>query len=371
LVLKRPIRLRVGDIVVLRHQVYGADAFRVTRCRDVRFDGVSVYAAPGMALLAAGSTNITVERFRVEPRPGTMRLMSTCADGLHFAWCRGTIDIRNCRLAGLGDDCINVHGRNFVVAERVDARTILVDRPEHEPLRDVELASSGDVVEFLARPGFTPLGERRIAQAVAKTFQFTEDLPASLAPGDFLCDIGEITQVTISDCQFPGNRGRGILAHRNSAIERCSFANQFYEAVLIAFGAEFNDGPTIADVAIVKNTFNGTGRAEFARGAIRVRGFAPRADGAAKSVSEVIGRGVRIANNIIRDSGASAIEVGETRDVAITGNRIERRDGPAIVLQNVRRASVSGNVCEPPAALHIRDTPDGEVTLRGNTSLRA
>jgi hypothetical protein len=368
LILKRPLPLHLGDIVVVRHQVYGTEAFRVFGCRGVRIDDVTVYAAPGMALLAVSSTDITIRRFRIEPRPGTIRLMSTCADGLHFAWCRGKIDIRDCYLAGLGDDCINVHGRNLVIAERIDARTIVVHRPGHEPLGDADLAVPGDRVEFLDRLSLASLGEREIVEGIGKRLRFSEDLPDSLAPGDFLCDTSEVATVTIADCQFPGNRARAILAHRNTVIERCSFANQFYEAILILFDTEFADGPTIGDVTIARNRFHGTGRAEIPRGAIRIRSLV-KSSGTEEPISSVLGRGIKIVDNVIVDSGGSAIEVGEARDVQITGNRIERRTGPAIVLQNVRKVRIDDNLCRPPAALVMHETPAGEVTIRGNAGL--
>jgi hypothetical protein len=371
LILKRPLPLHLGDIVVVRHQVYGTEAFRVFGCKDIRLDDVTVYAAPGMALLVVGSTDIKIRRFRVEPRPATTRLMSTCADGLHFAWCRGRIDIRDCYLAGLGDDCINVHGRNLVVAERIDARTIVVDRPEPEPLRDTDLVAPGDRIEFLDRQSFASLGERQVVQAIGKRLHFNKDLPDSLAPGDFLCDTTEVASVTIVDCEFPGNRARGILAHRNTVIERCSFANQFYEAILILFDNEFADGPTIGDVTIARNRFHGTGRAEFPRGAIRVRSLVTKSNGATEPMPSVLGRGIKIVDNVIVDSGESAIEIGETRDIQITGNRIERRTGAAIILQNVRNVRIEDNLCLPPAALVMHETPAGEVRIRGNGGLVA
>jgi hypothetical protein len=83
----------------------------------------------------------------------------------------------------------------------------------------------------------------------------------------------------------------------------------------------------------------------------------------------VLGRGIKIVDNVIVDSGESAIEVGEARDVQITGNRIERRTGAAIVLQNVRDVRIDDNLCRPPAALIVHETPAGEVRTRGNGGL--
>ncbi|HWB52371.1 MAG TPA: right-handed parallel beta-helix repeat-containing protein [Stellaceae bacterium] len=372
LALKRPLPLHAGDVVVLRHQIYGTNVFHLTACRDVRFAEVNVYAAPGMALLAAGCTNVTIDRFRVEPRPGTARLMSTCADGLHIASCHGRVEIRNCYIGGLGDDCINVHGRVLTVAERLDARTLLVDLDGHGAFTDMDLASPGDRVEFLDRRSLKSRGEATVAASAAGPHQrlrFAGDLPAGVEPGDFLCDVGEITRLTISDSEFPGNRGRGILAHRNVAIERCSFADQFYEAILLLFDNSGEDGPTIGNVVIARNRFHGTGRAGAPHGAIRIQSVTANAGGLAGPVAGIIGRGISIVDNLIVDSGGSAIEVGEAGAVTIARNRIDRRGGPAIILDTVGGVLVGGNVCKPPAPLVLRNTPTSEIKLKDNRGL--
>jgi hypothetical protein len=372
LVLKRPLPLDPGDVVVLRHQVYGSNVFWVTECKDVRFEGVTVYAAPGMALLAVACTNVTIDRFRIEPRPGTTRLMSTCADGLHIASCRGRIDIRDCYFAGLGDDCINVHGRLLTVAERVDAQTVLLERFDHLPFRHVDVTPPGGRIEFLDHRSVASFGEMKVVQSkggAQALLRFAADLPADLSLGDLACDVSEVARVTIADCQFPGNRARAILTHRNTVIERCSFTDQFYEAILVLFDTSPEDGPTIGDVTIARNRFYGTGRAEFPRGAIRVRSLAAKPNGATEPISSVLGHGIRIVDNFIVDSGESAIEIGETRDIVIAGNRIERRTGPAIILHNVRDVRIDDNLCRPPAALVMHETPAGEVRTRGNGGL--
>jgi hypothetical protein len=373
LMLKRPLPLHLGDVVVLRHQVYHTDVFWVNGCRDVRFEGVTVYAAPGMALLAEASTNITIDHFRIEPRPGTRRLMSTCADGLHIASCRGQIDIRNCYLAGLGDDCINVHGRELEVVERINGRTVLVDRSDHIPFRAFNLALPGDRVEFLDHRSLASLGESEVVQAEGganERLRLSDDLPPALAPGDLLCNIGEVAQVTISDCQFPGNRARAILTHRNTVIERCSFADQLYEAILVLFdNTNAENGPTLGNVTISHNEFRGTGRAQLPHGAIRVESRAVKPDRSVEPVSSISGREIKIVENRFVDSGESAIEIGETRDIVIAGNHINGRKGPAIVLQNVRSVTIDDNLCEPPAHLILSDTPAKEVSMRGNRGL--
>src|SRR5262249_15982334 len=140
---------------------------------------------------------------------------------------------------------------------------------------------------------------------------------------------------------------------------------------LILFDTEFADGPTIGDVTIARNRFHGTGRAEFPRGAIRVRSLITKSNGATEPMPSVLGRGIKIADNVIVDSGQSAIEIGEARDVQITGNRIEQRAGDAIVLHNVRNVRIDDNLCRPPGALVMHETPAGEVRIRGNEGLVA
>jgi len=374
LVLRQPFPFRLGNVVVLRHQVHGVNAIRLTNCGGVAVTDVNIYAAPGMALLIAGCRGITVDRFRVEPTPGSTRLMSTCADGMHFAGCRGTIDIRDCALKGMGDDGINVHGELLTVMDHPDARTLVLDTPGHRTITSHELPPEGEHFGIIDDQSLHSFGEHAIAGAGPgrnEKLTFAKDLPAAIRPGDLLYDADEAPRVTISRCRFLGNRARGILAHRNIVIEKCQFANQSHQAVLIPTNANEPEGPTVRNVTIANNEFRGTGRLGLPHGAICVISRPRREkDQPQPNVEpEPINSDVRIVGNTIIDSGASAIEVGETHDLTIASNRIKRREGPAIVLHNVRAAQVTENTCDPPAPIVIKNTPQEQVTFSKNAGL--
>jgi hypothetical protein len=175
--------------------------------------------------------------------------------------------------------------------------------------------------------------------------------------------------VTIAHCRFPGNRARGILTHRNTLIEHCAFANQSHAAILVPSEAGSPEGPTVRNVTVAHNDIRNTGRIGRPGGAIQVAGLSVGEDGKVRFAPEPVNAGVRIIGNTIVDAGTSAVEIGETRDVTVASNRIERREGPAIVLRNVRTAKVTDNTCIPPGRMVVTDTPSGEVTFSRNSGL--
>ena len=115
--------IRAGRWYVVRHQCYGFPAFRIDSCSQTILSDMSLYASPGMGVLATMSTDIELSRVRIERREG--RPLSISADASHFASCQGDIVLRDCHFDGQGDDGLNIHG-NFGQIENIstDRRTI-------------------------------------------------------------------------------------------------------------------------------------------------------------------------------------------------------------------------------------------------------
>ena len=125
---------KVGWDVVVRHQVYGHDAFVFANCSDVLLEDVTVHAVPGMAVIGWGSRDMTIRRIKVVPSGDGW--MSATADAMHFGACRGTITVEDSEFAGMGDDAINVHGMYGLATGRTDDHTLAVGRARMHPYYD-------------------------------------------------------------------------------------------------------------------------------------------------------------------------------------------------------------------------------------------
>lgn len=91
---------------VIRHQVYGMNAFTIDNCTKTTVADVQLFGNAGMGVYASDSLDVELLNFGVRRLPG--RPMSITADGTHFNQCSGSVRLIDCHIEGQGDDGINV-----------------------------------------------------------------------------------------------------------------------------------------------------------------------------------------------------------------------------------------------------------------------
>ncbi len=360
-------RLKPGDVVVLRHNVYGNHSIAMSGCRSPRISDVTIHAGGGMGVVGGKNDQVVIERLRILPTPGSRRLMSICADGVHLGHSTGTVTINDCLMAAMGDDCININDSYLRVTEKVDARTLIVSKYANQSFSPAEVPMDPTRVGFASGHTLAPIGEATmISGEVAsgrETLHFQSDLPRSLQPGDVLSNLSSRAVLTVSRCEFPGNRARGILAHANTTIQNCSFANQTSDAILLAPDVSWLEGPEAAQVRIVENKMIDVQRGSGGRGAIRITVGIPAGNSAG-----FVDHDIEIRGNYITGPGP-ALVADHVRQLSFLDNRIERTDGPAVKLGPVRGVALARNVCTPAAPVVIDPASRDEVKFEGNRGL--
>jgi hypothetical protein len=360
-------RLKPGDVVVLRHNVYGNHSIVMNACRSPRISDVTIHAGGGMGIVGGQNDQILIERLRILPTPGSRRLMSICADGVHLGHSTGSVTINDCLMAAMGDDCININSSYLRVMERLDARTLTVSKYANRPFSPVEASVPFTRVGLASGHTLAPIGEATIISSeIARdreTLHFQSDLPRDFQPGDVLSNLSSHANLSVSRCRFPGNRARGILAHANATIENCSFANQTSDAILLAPDLYWLEGPEAAQVRIVDNTMIDVQRGGGSRGAIRISVDVPAGNNA-----DFVDHNIEIRGNHIIGPGPALI-ADHVRQLSFTGNRIERTDGPAVKLGPVRGVTLARNVCTPAASVVIDPASRNNVKFEDNHGL--
>jgi hypothetical protein len=153
-----PGRLAVGDHVVGTLRT-GA-AVRSLKCTGMRFEDISIWSSPGMAVNEAGGGGGHVyRRVRATRRPGTNRLHAFGADIFHLSAADRGPTLDHCELAYGADDVLNIHGRFGRVIERVDDRTWHLEGGYEQ----------GDTIEFWDPRSITALGTARVVAATPVT----------------------------------------------------------------------------------------------------------------------------------------------------------------------------------------------------------
>ena len=148
--------------------------------------------------------NITLDRFRVIPKPGTQRLMSATADATHFKACAGTIRMTQCEYRGMGDDAVNVGSLYVAVKEQVDDRTVIAGHPlkipaSPEPGETIEFSHIDNLLVYAHRQGDRV--EPQPSDGLCR-ITFAEPLPKELKTGDVLGNASRTASVRISNAAW-------------------------------------------------------------------------------------------------------------------------------------------------------------------------
>jgi hypothetical protein len=341
-----------GWDLVVRHQVYGHDAFVFTGCANVTVEDVTVLAAPGMAVVGWDCRDLTVRRLRVRPPPGCHH--STTADAMHLGACRGTITVEDSEFAGMGDDALNIHGMYGLAVERIDANTLAVQRARLNPYYDTErtiwdLPRPGDRLEVSG--GAEPLipfatlevAEARADEARKRTIiRFSAPLPEGVGAGSVLANASAIPAVRVRRCAVRGNRARGMLIQtRDVLIEDCRFSDISGSALhLCADGVDWWESlgvraVTVRGCVIERCNFGAVRRTA----ALDIFSDLPGGRQSAAGVHQDI----RILDCAFAGNRGAAVNVGSAAGVELRGNRFTHADGPVIRVVNSRDVTITGN----------------------------
>ena len=339
--------VQVGDRVVFDYR--GRAGIRFLKCENVRVKGVTILAAPGVALMCRYMKG--ENRFSYDIRPGPPpsgasqpRLISSCADGFNYAQARQGPVVENCHFSFMGDDSVNLHGPTFMVAEQITDREIIVGwqwNQEYLPW----LIQPGDIVRRLKHGNFSIGGEAALESFAHETkpdARWTESvrqhwpklpemrgffrlkLRASLP-----CEPGEAIEFPglnapnfrIVGCEFRDHRARGLrIAASHGLIEDNVFERIKWNGLSV--GPEFGywcEAGWVSDLIIRKNRFRevnlASDREAHASAAISIMA---RTDSPSPWPPD--GRGnarILIEENVFDHCGGEPVKVDYAREVTI------------------------------------------------------
>ncbi len=94
-----------GDVIVVTLRD-GDSTILVEGGSNIVISGVDIYASSALGLHLDSTSNSTVTRVRVMPRPGTDRLIGTNADGIHLSYVQANNNVQFCYVNRTMDDGI-------------------------------------------------------------------------------------------------------------------------------------------------------------------------------------------------------------------------------------------------------------------------
>lgn len=229
-------RLQIGQLVCLRHIVYGKEYLMFENCKTVKLEDINIYGSPGsVTRILPHCENFSFLRFNIRLPEGSKRLMASNADGIHVKGLSGNLTVKDCYFEHLGDDAINIHSRAAIVTEVNSEKKMIscVSGWRSEPLSDTWV-NQHNILEV-----YDPRDFLKKATICVETFEngcFTyTKVDGDVQEGDVLANTAYFANVLVSNCTVRNSRARGfLLQSRNVVVEHCTFYGMSHAAILIA-----------------------------------------------------------------------------------------------------------------------------------------
>lgn len=333
-----------GEVYLLRHHVYGGNAFNVYNTSNITFSGIKLYAVAGMGWLIENRS----EHFQLlgcviglDPEHNDNRI-STTADGVHIANTNGKFRISGCDFSFMGDDDVNVHDNIATVTDKLDEKTV-------EIYTNANNFAAGDTAIFSSK-GFDRLGfSAEVTSVEGKKLTFDKELPDYIVK-DCIVSNGSIDSgnYVISGNYFHENRARGLLLQSNNGL--CE-NNRFYKimanpikVIMDISSGLWLEGTGVNGLVIRNNSFVECNVVEWSAQI----SISTNIDG--KSADSTLFYNITVENNSFDNFYGRLVDASNVSNLNICGNRVnnkggsyEARRGRIIIRQSCSRVTISNN----------------------------
>lgn len=333
-----------GEVYLLRHHVYGGNAFNVYNTSNITFSGIKLYAVAGMGWLIENRS----EHFQLlgcviglDPEHDDNRI-STTADGVHIANTNGKFRISGCDFSFMGDDDVNVHDNIATVTDKLDEKTV-------EIYTNANNFAAGDTAIFSSK-GFDRLGfSAEVTSVEGKKLTFDKELPDYIVK-DCIVSNGSIDSgnYVISGNYFHENRARGLLLQSNNGL--CE-SNRFYKimansikVIMDISSGLWLEGTGVNGLVIRNNSFVECNVVEWSAQI----SISTNIDG--KTADSTLFYNITVENNSFDNFYGRLVDASNVSNLKICGNRINNKDGSyearrgrIIIRQSCSRVTISNN----------------------------
>lgn len=333
-----------GEVYLLRHHVYGGNAFNVYNTSNITFSGIKLYAVAGMGWLIENRS----EHFQLlgcviglDPEHDDNRI-STTADGVHIANTNGKFRISGCDFSFMGDDDVNVHDNIATVTDKLDEKTV-------EIYTNANNFAAGDTAIFSSK-GFDRLGfSAEVTSVEGKKLTFDKDLPDYIVK-DCIVSNGNIDSgnYVISGNYFHENRARGLLLQSNNGL--CE-NNRFYKimanpikVIMDISSGLWLEGTGVNGLVIRNNSFVECNVVEWSAQI----SISTNIDG--KSADSTLFYNITVENNSFDNFYGRLVDASNVSNLKICSNRVNNKDGSyearrgrIIIRQSCSRVTISNN----------------------------
>ena len=331
--------IQPGDTVVFTDRS-GPPALNIVNGQNVTVESVSIYSAGQIALYFGRTNGATADRVQVVPKPGTTRLISSNADGIHTSFANGANTFTNNIVRRTCDDAMQIAAPWVATVTQVSGTNVTVSRNLTSPF------PAGDPVAFI----------NPTTAAVIGTATITSETPAfaqqTLTAGETVtlkldqAVVGLAANFGVVDTD-PEKRGAGSVIAYNTIQE-----GVFSRGVWL-IGVQ---NVSVHDNYIQRTSSDGI--------------FIQQLDATNDNTDGGPSSGITIQNNLLdsslgygnvshgvaftaasiysasQNSQNSQVSTSPNSNITVTGNRITNASRSAIRLENVAAGQISGNTIQ-------------------------
>lgn len=328
---------------------------------EVALEDVSVYSSAGMAIIGEKCTDVTLRRVRVEPTPGSDRIISSTADATHFVNCRGLVRIEDCHFEACLDDGLNIHGNYLTLRDTLGPRSFLA-ATVHIQQKGFVFTGAGDTLRFIDPSTLLPVpGVVTVASAEqlndGMTLITTQELLPSLALGYGVENITWVAGLVFRNNVVRRNWARGVLFKTaGKVVIEDNYLSPSMSA-LRNWGEMnfFNESGSVSDVLIRNNLIENVCRVGNGQPAIVI--YPQVQDLTSLGATGCYNRNIRIEDNEIRTFDHGILYAQSVDGLQFVNNRIIQTtayppifpEKPALELRGCREVNICGNVFSPGA----------------------
>ncbi|PUV24131.1 right-handed parallel beta-helix repeat-containing protein [Sphingobacterium athyrii] len=326
-------KLTRGEHINLRLKITGNPCFSFLGVNTLTIRDITIWQWPAFAMYVSDladsrhrSSDMTLQRIQMKPKPTSGRLMSISADGIHVASMSGTFKAERCEFVGLGDDAINIHSRLCTIGKISADSVLLINGWTKAPVED-DWAFKDDIIEFLDGKTGLPKGKSKVRFRDKGHYQL-QSIPKNICVGDFAAKDTRTPSTIIRDCMVSNSRARGFVVQSNKVVvSNNKIWNISGPAILLSCDMDrWFEATTVKKALITGNRINNCGK--YLRWGDTLTGYGAIAVKTGHEIGGIdkpagVHRNITIRANTISDCANSAIFVSSTDGVKISKNRIE------------------------------------------------
>ena len=321
--------LEVGEMYLLRHFQYGAEAFGVERSSGVVFEDVDIHTGPSSGYYIQGYTHhVRFTRVHIEPNPDEFDRfpISTTADAFAIRDTQGYIIIEDCSVGYCYDDIMNIHD-NVAYVDEVTAPDKIVIHA-----MNTSAFQLGDTITFRRKEDFTPIdvtakviGIRWLPDNLREFTLDREVESAGVEYGTIVHDkTTDTAHIIIRDSYFHQGRSRMILGCSDTVFEQNRVYKTQLEPILIACGIGVGtwanaEGEGVDDLIIRNNVFDSCNVKGQKQGAVIAFEATYDMNPSGRLLGEVF-TNILIANNRFADVSGCIVQAANVRNLTVYAN---------------------------------------------------